>query len=315
MGVEVAIFLLMLAVVAIFLGADISLNAAEKIGHIFNIPPLIIGLLIIGLGTSLPEFFVSHLAAVRGEGQMAIGNIVGSNISNLLLILGLSVVIQKISISQRGVFHQIAIHLLLSLILSIILLFNELYLLSCVVLIVFFISYLCYTYYDIKKFRNGPNNRVTAISEKKRKLLFRLFIGFTLLYLGGEGLVRSGVELCRLFGASEYIISVIFIALGTSLPELVTSVLAAVKNKSLDLIVGNVIGSNIFNVAFVMGSLIFYRIDLSRAFSAEIFVLLFSSLCLLIFSYKKWTLGRPFGMLFIGMYATITYYWVQSING
>ena len=151
MGVEVAIFLLMLAVVAIFLGADISLNAAEKIGHIFNIPPLIIGLLIIGLGTSLPEFFVSHLAAVRGEGQMAIGNIVGSNISNLLLILGLSVVIQKISISQRGVFHQIAIHLLLSLILSIILLFNELYLLSCVVLIVFFISYLCYTYYDIKK--------------------------------------------------------------------------------------------------------------------------------------------------------------------
>ena len=127
--------------------------------------------------------------------------------------------------------------------------------------------------------------------------------------------MRSGVELCRLFGASEYIISVIFIALGTSLPELVTSVLAAVKNKSLDLIVGNVIGSNIFNVAFVMGSLIFYRIDLSRAFSAEIFVLLFSSLCLLIFSYKKWTLGRPFGMLFIGMYATITYYWVQSING
>ena len=147
--------------------------------------------------------------------------------------------------------------------------------------------------------------------KKGQSLLFvKLAVGFMLLYLGGEGLVQSGGELCRLLGVSEYTISVIFIALGTSLPELMTSLLAVVKKKDLGLIVGNVIGSNIFNVAFVMASLIFYQIHFTQTFFAEITVLLGSSLCLFLFAYRKWALNPILGVFFLGMYGAIIYYWI-----
>ena len=138
MTFEMAIIVLVLAVAALFLGAEFSLSAAEKVGAIFGIPPLVTGLLIIGLGTSLPEFFVSHLAAINQRGQMAIGNIVGSNISNILLVLGLSCIIQKIAVGQKETFHQIGIHLLLSFILSAVLLFDQLHIISCLILMAFF---------------------------------------------------------------------------------------------------------------------------------------------------------------------------------
>ena len=313
MTLEMAILVLILAVVALFIGAELSLSAAEKVGKLFGIPPLVIGLLIIGLGTSLPEFFVSHLAAMNGQGQMAIGNIVGSNISNLLLVLGVSIIIQKIAVDQKATFHQVGIHLLLSLILSTVLLFDQLSAPVCLVLIAFFLGHLTYTYLEMKKSQQPspsqgvPGERAEAL--QKGRLFAKLFIGFTLLYAGGEGLVQSGSELCRLLGISEYAISVIFIALGTSLPELVTSLLAVVRKKDLDLIVGNIIGSNIFNVAFVMASLICYRIDLSRVFFAEIIVLLSSSLLLFVFAYRRWALNRFLGVLLLGMYSAIIFYW------
>ena len=250
-------FTLVLAIILLFVGAELALNAAEKVGKLFNIPPLLIGLLIIGPGTSLPEFFVSHLAALNGQGQMAMGNIVGSNISNLLLVLGISLVIQKITVANKAIFRQISIHLLLSLILSVVLLFSKLHILSCLVLMAFFWGYLGDTYLNMKNQSESkpPGKRALLNSSKENILLFgKLVAGFGLLYYGGEVLVQSGNDLCRLWGISEYMISAIFIALGTSLPELVTSLLTTLRKKNLELIVGNVIGSNILNVAFVMAS-------------------------------------------------------------
>ena len=310
---SITLVILFLAVIALFVGAEFSLNAAEKVGKLFGIPPLVIGLLIIGLGTSLPEFFVSHLAAMSERGQMAIGNIVGSNISNILLVLGISIIIQKIVVNEKSTLYQLAIHLLLSVVLSGVLFFDELSLVSCLILIAFFIGHLCFTSRSMKRQRKSDPGRFVPEQvgiKEKFSLSLKLLMGFTLLYFGGEGLVTSGGELCRLFGVSEYVISVIVIALGTSLPELVTSLLAAAKKKDFDLILGNIIGSNIFNVAFVMGSLIFYRIDLSRSFKAEISILLASSLCLLIFAYKRWPLGRSLGVAFVLSYMAMVYYWI-----
>lgn len=300
MSIELAIVLLLLAVLALYFGAELSLNSAEKIGGGLGIPPLMTGILIIGLGTSLPEFFVSHLAALRGQGQMAIGNIVGSNITNILLVLGLAIALRRIAVVRA----QMNLHFLLTLILSGVLLCDQLYLLSCLVLLAFFGGYLYSIYCGLKR-EDSPPSRGLPLSK-----LILFIMGLALLYAGGEGLVRAGGELCRLLGFSEYVISAIFVALGTSLPELLTSFLAVFKKKDLDLVVGNVIGSNIFNAAFVLASLAFYPIDLSRSFTAEIAVLLSASLILSAFAHKRWALNRPLGFTFFAMYASIVCYWL-----
>ena len=314
MTLTIAIFTLILSLILLLVGAELALNASEKVGKLFQIPPLLTGMLIIGLGTSLPEFFVSHLAALNGQGQMALGNIVGSNISNLLLVLGVTLLLQKIIVAHKDTLRQIGLHLLLSMILSFILLFNKLHILSCLVLITFFLGHIYQLSKGMKKTPpHKKTERTSSLSKVKKALLFiKLSAGFGLLYYGGEILVKSGSTLCHFLGISEYIISVIFIALGTSLPELLTSLLAIFQKKDLDLIVGNIIGSNIFNVAFIMGSLAFYNLDLSRGFLVESLVLFISSSLLFIFSLKKWPLNRPLGLFFMALYSGILYYWTQA---
>ena len=319
MILTMAIFTLILSLILLLVGAQLTLNTSEKVGKLFQLPPLITGMLILGLGTSLPEFFVSHLAALNGQGQIALGNILGSNISNLLLVLGTSLLLQKITVAHKDTLRQIGLHLLLSLILSSILLFNKLHILSCLVLITFFLGHTYQTYRGMKKTPQKEkaddsqgDSKKSAQQSNKPLLIIKLFTGFGLLYYGGELLIQSANTLCHFLGISQYIISVIFIALGTSLPELLTSLLAAFQKKNLDLIIGNVIGSNIFNVALIMGSLAFYDLDLSRGFFAESFVLLLTSSLLFIFSLKKWDLNRSLGLFFIAIYSSILYYWTQT---
>ncbi|MCY4643754.1 MAG: sodium:calcium antiporter [Bacteriovoracales bacterium] len=312
MNLETAVIVLILAFVILYIGAELALESGEKVGQALGISPLLIGLLIIGTGTSLPELFVSHLAALNGRGQIAIGNIVGSNVCNLLLVLGISMTIQRIALVKKETFYQAGIHLLLTVFLCAVLAFDELYPLSCVALIGFFAAYLFHSYGEAKKSKRNDREKTSgSVVVSWPKLVGKLLLGFSLLYVGGEALVRSGSSLCRFLGISEYTISVIFIALGTGLPELFTSFLATMKKKNLDIIVGNIIGSNIFNVALVMGSLVFYRIDLSRSFMGEMIALMISSLLLFAFAFKRWALNRVLGISFVGMYAFMVYYWAR----
>ena len=138
----------------------------------------------------------------------------------------------------------------------------------------------------------------------------KLFAGFSLLYVGGELLVKSGSELGAHFGISEYVISAIFVAFGTSFPELVTAILACVKKKETDLITGNIIGSNIFNVAFVLGSLTPYRIAITTDYRTELFLLLGVAITFVAMSIFRLKLNRIFGVVFLGLYFSICYYWV-----
>ena len=288
------------------------MQSAEKLGKALGIPSLIIGLFIIAFGTSLPEFFVSHLAAKGGHGQIAIGNVVGSNISNLLLILGVSLLIKKITIDDKEIVKQMGIHLLLTLILSGILFLKELYVISCLVLLSFFVFFVGCLYRSMKEDKKCSDSyrEFTLTDSEKVKLFIRLLLGFALLYYGGGSLVKVSTEICQLLGISEYVVSVIMIALGTSLPELMTSVLVVLRNRDPILIIGNIIGSNIFNIAFIMGSLFAYRIDLSRGFLWEVIVLVISSFVLWIYAVRRWVLSRSLGVGILLAYIAIVIYWI-----
>lgn len=305
------VLLFVLSIAALYVGAEFSLNSAEKIGRYFGLSALTVGLLIIGFGTSLPEFFVSQLASYRGVPAMALGNIVGSNIANTLLILGITALMVPLSISDKEIGQQLKLHLILTVFLVVGLMQKQLHLVTGLAFLGFFIFYLIITFKNMKDheqdLEKGDAEEAHAIGVVT---FIKLFAGFALLYLGGELLVKSGTQLGIEFGISEYVISAIFVAFGTSFPELITSILACVKKKDTDLITGNIIGSNIFNVAFVLGSLTPYRIQITTDYRVELFLLLFLAITLVMLNIFKQKLNRFVGIVFLALYGAICYFWI-----
>jgi cation:H+ antiporter len=309
MLVQVAI--LVLAIVALYFGAEFALDAAEKVGLYFGMSPLVIGLLLIGFGTSLPEFFVSQIACFKGEPGMALGNIVGSNIANLFLIMGVSGIIAPLYILQKEIKRQMWLHLLLTSLLAFVVFYLGVTPLATMILGLFFMGYLWDTFREMRKGRELRNSDDEDELEKLEVMTFlKLLAGFVLLYFGGDFLVSSGSQIGVLMGVPSYVISAVFVAFGTSFPELVTALIACLKGKNTDLITGNIIGSNIFNVAFVMGSIGFYDIPVKQDFSLEMMVLGGSCLFLLGLVYIKKNFGRLSGIVFLSGYAGVVYHWV-----
>jgi cation:H+ antiporter len=305
------VFLLILSFVMLYYGAEFALEAAEKIGYYFGLSPLVIGLLIVGFGTSLPEFFVSQLACFNGQSEIAMGNIVGSNIANLFLILGVSGCLTSLHIARKEILEQFYLHLVLTALLVITLLQTHLNYWTGGMLVAFFSYYLFDTFKQMKKERHmahfDAEDEHTQISIKEA---FLLILGFVLLYFGGEVLVTSGSKIATILGVDNYIISVIFVAFGTSLPELITALLACKRGKNTDLITGNVIGSNIFNVAFVLASLTGYHIQVGNNFKYEIIALVSASIFLLILAHLKKNFSKIAGGLFLCVYAAMIYHWL-----
>ena len=307
------VVLLVLAIVMLYYGAEFALESAEKIGLALGLSPLVIGL-IVGFGTSLPEFFVSQLASYRGEPGIALGNIVGSNIANLFLILGISGLLGRLFISGKEILKQLKLHLVLTIILAVVLLQKEIYWWGSALLLGFMAFYLWDTFYSMKKERahlankEAPSHSDDQIGAKE---IIHLFAGFALLYGGGELLVSSGTVLAVNFGISNYVISAIFVAFGTSFPELVTAIMTVKKGKNSDIITGNIIGSNIFNVAFVLGSLAYYKIEISENFIPELSSLLLAAIFLLIIAYAKRAFYRFAGILFLSCYIGMVLYWIR----
>lgn len=306
------VVLLALAIIMLYYGAEFALESAEKIGLALGLSPLVIGLLIVGFGTSLPEFFVSQLACLRGQSEIAMGNIVGSNIANLFLILGVSGSMVTLFIMRSEIKIQLIFHLVLTAILIFILKQDRLHSWAAVIFGLFFVVYLYDTFKQMLKQRHLGH--VEEAHEKEQvhwKDILYLLIGFVLLYFGGEVLVSSGSKLAESAGVSSYVISAVFVAFGTSFPELVTAIMACVKKKNTDIITGNIIGSNIFNVAFVLGSLSFYDVKIQSAFTVEISVLAFAAIFLLGASMLKKNFGRMSGILFLGIYIFTVVSWVK----
>ena len=306
----VQLLLFLFSFILLYYGADFALEEGEKIGKYFKMSPLVIGLLIVGFGTSLPEFFVSQIAAYEGSSEIALGNIIGSNISNIFLIMGVATLFVPLELDGQDMSQQFGFHIGITLILLAVLSFTEFSWPSGLVLITFFLIYLWSTFRNMRK-KQAQDEETFEEVELSFKTPMKLLLGFVSLYYGGNILVSSGTFLGQEFGVSEYVISAIFVAFGTSFPELVTALVACYRKKDIDLITGNIIGSNIFNVALVLGSVGVYKFKLTQTFWVEMGILLGVSVIFIILNRFHGKIYRKTGVLFLLTYVGVIFYWLS----
>lgn len=254
MEIIIQFALLVIGFVLLMKGADWFVEGASKLADRFGIPQLVIGLTIVAMGTSLPEAAVSITSAIKGSAEITIGNVVGSNIMNVLVILGLTAVICPIRVQKSTVKYEIPFTIGITVLLAVLgLTDNVVGRPEGVVLWAFMILYLLYL---LKMAKSGaPQEEVPEAGKKDTilKMLLMVVVGAVMIVFGSDVTVDAATELATIFGMSERFIGLTIVAFGTSLPELVTSVTAALKGKT-DIAVGNIVGSNIFNILFVVGT-------------------------------------------------------------
>lgn len=252
------IALLIIGFVMLIKGADWFVDGAAGIADKLHIPQLIIGLTIVAMGTSAPEAAISISASVQGSADIAVGNILGSNILNILIILGITSVITPLAVQKSTVKYEIPFVIIISVIFGLIGLFdNSIGFIDCILLWVLFIAYIAYLFIMTKKGKIQADESDDEDNDKKPKKVWQLIlfgiIGIALVVFGSNITVNAATEIATMFGMSERFIGLTIVALGTSLPELVTSITAALK-KNADIAIGNIVGSNIFNILFVIGT-------------------------------------------------------------
>lgn len=296
--------LLMLALGFVLLvkGADWFVDGAAGIANKFKIPQLIIGLTIVAMGTSAPEAAVSISAALKGSAEITIGNIVGSNILNILIILGLTAVITPVAVAKSTIRVDIPFMLAISILLLVQGLDGSVTLLDGIVLLVVFAGYLTYLVVNARK--NPEQLEEEQIKNQSIWMcLLWTAIGLVAIILGSNFSVDAASNIARILGLSERFIGLTIVALGTSLPELVTSVMAARKGNA-DIAIGNIVGSNIFNILFVVGlSSVIISVPFASAFIVDMIVVIGAGVLLWIFSLHKKKLIPIHGVVFLLAYA------------
>lgn len=248
------IVLLLVGTALVLWGADKFTDGACGVARRWNVSELVIGLTIVAMGTSLPELIVSLLSSIRGSGDMSVGNIVGSNIFNTLVIIGASAMAMKIAVSRVTLYRDVSLSFGVAVVLFLMGRDGELSRVEGVLLLGVFA---CFLYNLFMAERKNKKNQTEAPEQPKDiepvwKLMLFLVIGVASLVGGGQLLVNNAAELARSWGVSESVIGLTILAGGTSLPELATSVVAARKGSN-DLALGNALGSNIFNITLVLG--------------------------------------------------------------
>ena len=304
------ILLIIVGFVLLIKGADYLVEGASNIAKKFHIPEIIIGLTIVSIGTSMPELFVSLTSALEGYSDMAIGNVVGSNVCNLLLILGLSSVIKSIKLQE----NTKKIEIPMCFIISIIFMFlcntgDGISRIDASILLVLFVGFISYTIYMGLKGQTKEETKDENKELEKTPILKNLIYvigGIVALKFGGDFVVDNAVSIANRFNLSEKLISLTILAIGTSLPELVTSVTAAFKGNS-DIAIGNIIGSNIFNMLLIIGaSALIKPIVYNVSYNLDMVVLLIGTILLMLFpsfSKNKDEMHRKNGLSYLGLYA------------
>lgn len=302
------IILLVVGFIALIKGADIFVDGSSSTAQNFKVPKMLIGLTIVAFGTSAPEFAVSMSALASNSSDMVLGNVIGSNILNILLILGVSAIIRPIKIKDNTVKKELPLILLISTLLAVLMLdtklagatSNMLTRADAIVISLFFTVFL---YYLITLAKKGRKESEEPKFKLGKSLLF-IAIGLAAIILGSNLVVNSASSIAKAIGLSERIISLTIIAFGTSLPELVTSVVSSKKGES-DLAVGNVIGSNIFNIGIVLAIpiLIYGTIIPSNFQGIDLIMLVGTAALLFILSTTKRTISRLEGVLMLIVFA------------
>lgn len=322
---EILIYpLFVVGFVLLIKGADWLVDGASSVAKKNNIPELVIGLTIVSFGTSMPELVVNLLASFEGSSELAIGNVFGSNIANILLILGVAAIIMPLPIQKSIYFTEIPMSMVATFMVGFLAnasLFKdntglELSHFDGAMLLFFFFMFMAYIYVvsmtkKNRKDLNTPNDSVDLLPNKKAYLF--IAIGSISLFLGGKWVVDGAVHIAGVFGLSETLIGLTVVAIGTSLPELVTSAIAAKKGNA-DLAVGNVVGSNIFNLLWILGiSALIRPLPFDVASNADIMMVIIASM-LLIFAVivgKRPRIDRWEGWVFVAVYFGYMAYLVQ----
>ncbi len=306
---------LLLGFALLIKGADWLVNGSVSLAKHYRISELVIGLTIVAFGTSAPELVVNIISSIKGLNDITIGNIVGSNLFNLMLILGISGLVFPITVQIKTIWNEIPFSLLAAVLLLVLanLTFNQGEALSIsridgMLLLVLFIFFLVYIFKHMRVSLDTLETDYKKIKPSKSFLL--IVIGLVALVIGSRVVVENAVKIAHYLGASEKLIGITIVSAGTSLPELVTSVVAAIRKRS-DIAIGNIIGSNIFNIFFILGiSSIIAPITYNRSFNFDILLLIVSTVLLFVFMFsgKKYKLDRwEAGLLFLGYFAYLVY--------
>ena len=294
------VVLLALGFVLLVKGADFFVDGSASIAAKFGIPQLIIGLTVVAMGTSAPEAAVSISAAFGGNADITIGNILGSNILNILIILGISSVITVLRVAKSTVWIDIPIVLGASVILLLLGYDGVISTIDAAIIFVCFIGFLAYMIISAKK-SNETGDDIKLMSVPK-SLLFAV-AGLAMIIAGSQFTVNSASFLARVAGVSERFIGLTVVALGTSLPELFTSVMAARKGNA-DIAIGNIVGSNIFNILFIVGlSGLIIPVPFPGAFGFDALVSIAATVLLFALCARKKQLGRAAGIIMLIGYA------------
>jgi cation:H+ antiporter len=292
-------------------GADILVDGASSLAKRLKVSDLVIGLTIVALGTSAPELAVNISASYKGQTGIAISNVLGSNIANILLILGVSSIIRNVTVKENTVWKEIPFSLLAAII--VFLQANDVFFGAGtknqisrndgLEMLAFFIIFLYYIF-SIAKEENIFEDEIPKLQLSLGKSIIYIIIGLILLPLGSDWVVNGAVRVAKFFGISEAYIGLTIVAIGTSLPEMATSIVAAYKKNS-DISIGNVVGSNIFNVFLILGtSSVIRPLEFSTKNNVDVVMTVLASLILFfsLFVGKKHEVERSQGILFLLIY-------------
>ena len=315
-----AYILLILGFILLIKGAGYFVEGASSIAKILRVPPILIGLTIVAFGTSAPEGAVSIQAAIKGNNGMAMGNIIGSNMFNMSLVIGIAAMIYPLKVEMETIRKEIPFVLLASILLEILIMdqfiekrsIDVLSRVDGFVLMCFFIIFLYYLYEVARKSRE----KISEVDKNQKystgkSILFTMG-GLAGIIIGGEVVVRNSMQIAKEFGLSDTLIGMTIVSLGTSLPELITCVTATLKKQS-DIAIGNIVGSNIFNTLFVLGtSSIISPLVLEGKMFIDVMFMIVYTFILLIFSILHQKVVRWEGAVLILSYVIYLIYVIMN---
>ncbi|MBD7907788.1 calcium/sodium antiporter [Sporosarcina gallistercoris] len=305
-----AYILLIVGFVLLIKGAGFFVDGSSNIARLLQVPPILIGLTIVAFGTSSPEATVSIIAALEGNADVAVGNVVGSNIFNITLVVGLAAFLYPLKVESETIRKEIPFTLLASVVLLI--------LMSDIALqgfdsnmitrgdgFIFLLFLSIFMYYVIEiglKSRKNATNEPVSENISWGKNIGITIIGLAAIIFGGDLVVKNGTEIAYSLGMSETLVGLTIIAIGTSLPELVTSISAALKKES-EIALGNIVGSNIFNILFVLGaSATISPLAVNEKVFIDVVFMIILTIVLLIFSRTGFKIGKREGLVLAGAY-------------
>lgn len=299
--------------VYLLMGGDLLVRGAIGLARESRIPPMIVGLTVVAMGTSAPELMVSSFSALSGYPGIALGNIVGSNICNILLVIGGPVLIHPIVCNQEGLIRQTGFMVGVSALLVLICWVGPISFVDGILLLSILAAFLLFTMRGAailpgQEEAEEELDRVLGMPRSKSYIALFIVLGIVALPLGADLAVKGAAGLARSWGVSDAVIGLSLVAIGTSLPELSTNVLAAI-HKSADVAIGNVVGSNLFNILAILGvTSLLTKIPVDPGFiHFDLWVMLSAAILLWIYVIRKATVGRFSGLLFLLSYFSYLY--------